>query len=229
MAERKYVAYYRVSTSKQGKSGLGLEAQRETVAQHLRTVPSKLVSEFTEVESGKRIDRPELAQALATCRRHGATLIVAKLDRLARNVEFTARLMNSGVEFVCCDNPHANRLTIHILAAMAEYEREQISHRTKAGLAAAKARGVNLGTKSNLTNEARAKGIMAASEARSRFADERAKDLENVIGEIKRDGCSTDYAIAAALNDRREPTLSGRGRWHPSTVSRLVKRLEWDQ
>ncbi len=136
--------------------------------------------------------------------------------------------MNSGVEFLCCDNPHANRLTIHILAAMAEYEREQISQRTKAGLAAAKARGVNLGTKSNLTTEARAKGVVAASEARSRFADERAKDLENVICEIKRDGCSTDYAIAAALNDRREPTLSGSGKWYPATVSRLVKRFGHD-
>lgn len=229
MNEGKYVAYYRVSTSKQGKSGLGLEAQRETVSQHLKLVPSILVTEFTEIESGKRTDRPELAQALATCRRHGATLIVAKLDRLARNVEFTARLMNSGVEFVCCDNPHANRLTIHILAAMAEYERDQISQRTKAGLAAAKARGVKLGTNSNLSDVARAKGVAAATEARCRFADERAKDLKTVIEEIKRDGCVTDYAIAAALNDRREPTLSGRGKWYPSTVSRLVKRLEPDQ
>lgn len=228
MTDGKYVSYYRVSTSKQGKSGLGLEAQRETVSKHLKSIPSNLIAEFTEVESGKRTDRPELAQALATCRRHGATLIVAKLDRLARNVEFTARLMNSGVEFVCCDNPHANRLTIHILAAMAEYEREQISQRTKAGLAAAKARGVNLGTKSNLTPGARKKGVAAAAEARIRYADERAKDLEVVIDEIREGGVQTAYGIALALNARHEPTLSNAGRWYPSTVSRLVKRLGLD-
>jgi len=225
MAEGKYVAYYRVSTSKQGRSGLGLDAQRETVSQHLKLVPSTLVTEFTEIESGKRSDRPELAQALATCRRHGATLIVAKLDRLARNVEFTARLMNSGVEFVCCDNPHANRLTIHILAAMAEYEREQISQRTKAGLAAAKARGVYLGTKSNLTEEARAKGVAEAAKARIRYADQRAKDLEPVVSEMRSDGIVSPYAMSKVLNDRGEPTLTGTGRWYPSTVSRLLGRL----
>ncbi|MBO6864175.1 MAG: recombinase family protein [Alphaproteobacteria bacterium] len=225
MGEAKYVAYYRVSTKRQGQSGLGLEAQRATVSHYLSSVPTHLVAEFTEIESGKRSDRPELAQALATCRRHGATLIVAKLDRLARNVEFTARLMNSGVEFVCCDNPHANRLTIHILAAMAEYEREQISQRTKAGLAAAKARGLNLGTKSNLTNAARSRGVIAAAETRAMIADEKAKDLEVILKEIRRDGAKTDYAVAVALNERDEPTLSGRGRWYPATVTRLVERL----
>ena len=225
MTEPKYVAYYRVSTQRQGKSGLGLEAQRATVAQHLNISPTKLIAEFTEIESGRRTDRPELAQALATCRRHGATLIVAKLDRLARNVEFTARLMNSGVEFLCCDNPHANRLTIHILAAMAEYEREQISARTKAGLAAARARGVNLGTKSNLTPEARAAGIANASKARQTNADRRASDMKPVIDDLLAQGLKTPYALAKALNERGEPTLRGQEVWYPKSVSRLLARL----
>src|ERR1041385_5272022 len=142
MATGKFIAYHRVSTQKQGRSGLGLEAQRQAVADFLNGGSWRLVEEFTEVESGKRDDRPVLAKALAACRVHKATLVIAKLDRLARNVEFTARLMNSDVDFVACDFPQANRLTIHILAAVAEHEREAISARTKAALAAAKRRGV---------------------------------------------------------------------------------------
>src|SRR3954466_11391511 len=141
VASGKWVAYYRVSTAKQGASGLGLEAQREAVAGYLNGGNWQLAAEFTEVESGRKNDRPELAKALAMCRRIGATLIIAKLDRLARNVAFVSNLMESGVEFVAADFPQANRLTIHILAAVAEHEREMISARTKAALAAAKARG----------------------------------------------------------------------------------------
>src|SRR5262245_46589441 len=137
----KYVAYYRVSTVRQGQSGLGLEAQQAAVAAFCEPIES-----FTEVESGKRSDnRPQLALAITACRRLKATLIVAKLDRLARNVAFVSTLMESGVDFVAADNPHATRLTVHILAAVAEHEREMISQRTKAALAAAKARGVRLG------------------------------------------------------------------------------------
>src|SRR4051795_3500540 len=135
MASGKWVAYYRVSTQKQGASGLGLEAQREAVAGYLNGGDWQLAAEFTEVESGRKNDRPELAKALVACRRIGATLIIAKLDRLARNVAFVSNLMESGVEVTAADFPTANRLAVHILAAVAEHEREMISARTKAALA----------------------------------------------------------------------------------------------
>jgi len=140
-----FVAYYRVSTDRQGQSGLGLEAQQKAVTEHVGRAGGDIVSTFTEVESGKRKDLPELLRALAMCRRIGAVLVIAKLDRLARNVHFVSGLMESGVEFVACDNSHANKLMIHILSAFAEHEREIISERTTAALRAAKARGVRLG------------------------------------------------------------------------------------
>src|ERR671910_966338 len=145
MAVGRFVAYYRVSTDKQGRSGLGLEAQREAVQSFLNGGSWTLAAEVTEVESGKRNDRPELDRALGLCRLYGATLVVAKLDRLARNVTFISKLMESGVDFVAVDFPQANRLTVHILAAVAEHEAAMISARTKAALAAAKARGVQVG------------------------------------------------------------------------------------
>ena len=139
-----FIAYYRVSTDRQGASGLGLEAQRAAVLQHVGT--GKLAAEYTEVESGKKhTNRPELLAALQECKRKKATLAIAKLDRLGRNVAFISALMESGADFVCCDNPHANRLMLHMLAAFAEHEAAAISQRTKAALAAAKARGVKLG------------------------------------------------------------------------------------
>src|SRR4051812_22591418 len=141
----KLVAYYRVSTKGQGESGLGLEGQTAAVAAFARGRGAEIVRTFQEVETGKRSDRPELIKALAHARRTRATLVIAKLDRLARNVAFPANLMDSGVDFVACDNPHANRLTIHILAAVAENEARMISERTKAALAAYKARGGVLG------------------------------------------------------------------------------------
>src|SRR5450755_2394469 len=140
-----YVAYYRVSTDRQGASGLGLDAQRTAVARHLNG-QGQLIGEYAEIESGRRhTNRPQLLAALAECRKRRAVLVIARLDRLARNVAFIANLMNSDVEFVAVDMPHANRLTIHILAAVAEYERDLISQRTKAAMAAAKARGIKLG------------------------------------------------------------------------------------
>src|SRR3954470_16957622 len=145
MAVGRFVAYYRVSTDRQGRSGLGLEAQREAVRCYLNGGNWVLADTVTEVESGKRNDRPELDRALGLCRLYGAPLVVAKLDRLARNVAFISKLMESGVEFVAADFPQANRLTIHILAAVAEHEAEMVSKRTKAALAAAKARGQRLG------------------------------------------------------------------------------------
>ena len=142
----RFVAYYRVSTARQGRSGLGLEAQREAVRVFMGGGTGELAEAFTETESGKHDDdRPQLARALEACRLTGAVLVIAKLDRLARNVHFISGLMNSDVEFVAVDMPSASRLTIHILAAVAEHEREMISQRTKAALAAAKARGIKLG------------------------------------------------------------------------------------
>jgi DNA invertase Pin-like site-specific DNA recombinase len=145
MAEGRFVAHYRVSTEKQGRSGLGLEAQRGAVEAFLNGGSWKLVAEFTEIESGKRADRPKLAEAVKAAKKHKATLVIAKLDRLSRNVAFIANLMEAGVDFVAVDMPHANKLTIHILSAVAEHEREMISQRTRAALAAAKSRGVRLG------------------------------------------------------------------------------------
>src|SRR3981081_2126213 len=141
----KFVAYFRVSTDKQGKSGLGLDAQRKAVLTHLDGGRWSLVQEFVEVESGKRNDRPELAAALSACKKHNAKLIIAKLYPLSRNLAFIATLMDSGVEFIAVDNPHANKLTVHILAAVAQHEREMIAQRTKDALRAAKARGQRLG------------------------------------------------------------------------------------
>lgn len=139
-----YVAYYRVSTDKQGQSGLGLEAQRDTVLRYVGA--SVLSAEFTEVESGKsHTNRPQLLAALDMCKRKKLTLVLAKLDRLGRNLAFIASLIDSGVEFVCCDNPHANKMTLQMLSVFAEFEREQTSARTKAALTAAKARGTRLG------------------------------------------------------------------------------------
>ena len=141
----KFISYLRVSTQRQGKSGLGMEAQREAVAGYLNGGKWTLIQEVVEVESGKRSDRPELARALSLCRLHRATLLVAKLDRLARNVAFISALMEAGVKFVAVDLPAANELTVHIMAAMAEYEAKAISARTRVALAAAKARGTQLG------------------------------------------------------------------------------------
>ena len=147
--EGRFVAYYRVSTEKQGRSGLGLEAQRRAVEAFLNGGSWKLVHEFTEIESGKRAERPMLAEAMRAAKKQKATLVIAKLDRLSRNVAFIANLMETGVDFVAADMPQANKLTIHILSAVAEHEREMISQRTRAALSAAKNRGVRLGNWTN--------------------------------------------------------------------------------
>ena len=220
----KFVAYYRVSTQRQGRSGLGLEAQQEAVASHLNGGDWKIVAEFTEVESGKRKDRPKLADALAACRIHRAKLIIAKLDRLARNVLFTSALMEAGVEFEAVDFPQANRLTIHILAAVAEHEAKVISERTKAALAAAKRRGVKLGgfrAGAKLTAKARQAGYKARAER----ADAKATDYAGVVAELQTAGVTSLAGIAAALNERGIPTASGRGTWQAVQVSRVLARI----
>lgn len=212
-----YVAYYRVSTDKQGKSGLGLDAQRAAVAGHLAG-RGDLLAEFTEVESGKKSDRPQLAEALAQCRRRKATLIIAKLDRLARNVAFIANLMESGVEFVACDMPNANRLTLHILAAVAEHEREMISTRTKDALAAAKQRGTRLGNPRPAASAARGRQTIAAQLAAHRQL------VQPLVAQLQEQGYSLRQ-IAGELNRRGVKTAWGR-QWAAATVSNVIKRAD---
>ena len=219
MAIGNFVAYYRVSTDKQGKSGLGLEAQRVAVEDFLNGGNWDLVEEFTEVESGSRKDRPELERAMAACRKHKATLVIAKLDRLARNVAFVANLMESGVEFVAVDMPQANKLTVHILAAVAEHEREMISQRTRDALAAAKARGVKLGNP-NIAM-ARAKGQLVIKSK----ADKHAQNILPVITAIRDAGVTSLRSIANALNQRGIETARG-GSWHAASVGRIIQRTQ---
>lgn len=226
MASGKYVAYYRVSTQRQGRSGLGLDAQRKAVADYLNGGRWKLVGEFTEVESGKRgVARPVLDQALAACRVHRATLVIAKLDRLARNVEFTAKLMNSDIEFVAVDFPQANRLTIHILAAVAEHEREAISQRTKIALAAAKRRNpaLKLGGHPERLRR-RTEGTRKSAAVRATTAKQRATDLLPVINAIRADGVTSAGGIATELNARGIPAIRG-GAWQAVQVLRILRRL----
>ncbi len=217
MANGKFISYLRVSTDAQGASGLGLEAQRSAVADYLNGGDWELVSEVVEVESGKNSDRPELAKALAACKKHKAVLVVAKLDRLSRSVAFLARLLEANVEFVACDNPHANKLMVHMLAAFAEHERDQISARTKAALQAAKARGVKLGGPK--LAEAQAKGQVS----QKADADKRAVNIMPVIREIQAAGVTSLNAIAQTLNARGVQTPRG-GQWFASSVKNLLAR-----
>jgi DNA invertase Pin-like site-specific DNA recombinase len=219
----RFVSYIRVSTAQQGASGLGLEAQREAVVRHVRTAQGVLVAEFTEVESGKKNDRPEIAAALAACRLRHASLVIAKLDRLARNVFFISSLMESGVDFVACDNPHATRLTIHILAAVAEHEREMISQRTIAALAAAKARGVRLGNPNLRPGDRRA--TRHANQVRRALADRHTRDVMVYIEAARAAGCSSLGELARALTARGIATPAGlREDWHPYQVKRILAR-----
>jgi DNA invertase Pin-like site-specific DNA recombinase len=224
------IAYYRVSTRQQGQSGLGLEGQRAAVVSYARQTGARIKSSYIEVESGKRADRPELAKALAHARRSRATLVVAKLDRLARNVEFLAKIMNSGVEFIACDNPAANRLTIHILAAVAEAEAKAISDRTKAALAAARARGTKLGSARPGHWEGREdrrlngleKARLASAQVISQRASEAYADLVPVMTRMKAQGLSL-REIAEQLNDEGHTTRRGRP-WNPMQVARVLER-----
>lgn len=219
MASGKFVTYYRVSTQRQGSSGLGLDAQRDAVRQFLNGGEWEIVGEFVEIESGKKTDmqRPQLAAALAMCKKHGAKLLVAKLDRLARNVHFVSGLMQAGVKFVAVDLPEANDLTIHIMAAFAEHEAKRISQRTKDALAVKKAQGHKLGNRTNL-NQAQAKGreTMVAS------ADAFAARTIPLISRLKTVGLSLN-GIAEQLNASGVATARG-GRWTAKAVSRIVCR-----
>jgi DNA invertase Pin-like site-specific DNA recombinase len=223
MANGKFVSYLRVSTPKQGRSGLGLEAQRSDVTNLLNGGRWALIAEVVEVESGKRADnRPKLAEALALCRVHGATLVIAKLDRLARNIHFVSGLMEAGVKFKACDMPEANELTVHIMAAMAEAEGKAISARTKAALAAAKARGTKIGgLRANSAQIGRTKGNPASVRARQKRAAARASDLMPIIDAMKADGAVSLGDLASRLNDRNIPAPRG-GAWSATQVMRLL-------
>jgi DNA invertase Pin-like site-specific DNA recombinase len=207
----KFISYLRVSTDRQGECGYGIDAQRKAVTDFLDGGSWQLLGEYVEVESGKRNDRPELAKALAVCKKHKARLVIAKLDRLARNVAFIANLMDGKVDFVCCDMPEATRLTIHVLAAVAEHEREMIAQRTKAGLQAAKARGVVLGGPK----------ISEINRTRQVAADSFAERLRPVLAEL---ADLSAQAVAKELNKRGITTAVG-GKWHAMQVHRVRERL----
>jgi len=221
----KFVSYCRVSTAKQGASGLGLEAQHETVRQYLAGSGGELIKEFVEVESGKNNDRPELAKALKRCQLTGATLLVAKLDRLSRDIHFITSLEKAGIEFTVCDFPTANKFTIHIFAALAQYERELISQRTKAALGAKKARGAVLGKPENLTRAAADQGRAKGRLAKTVKADLFAAQVGPTVQDYRTQGVSLN-GIADKLNTDHILTASGkRGTWTPTAVKNLLARL----
>lgn len=208
-----FVAYIRVSTDRQAASGLGLDAQRAAIEQYAARQGREIIEIYVEAESGKLKDRPQLNAALAQCRKTKATLLIAKLDRLARNVAFVSALMETGTEFVAVDAPFANKLMIHVLSAVAEWEREQISERTKVALAAAKARGVKLGTYGAVL------GAQKRAEA-NRFAE----TIRPAVIDAREAGCASLREYAAHLTASGVPTPNG-GRWHASNVSLLLRRL----
>ncbi|MEQ1933963.1 MAG: recombinase family protein [Fimbriimonadaceae bacterium] len=220
------VAYYRVSTAAQGRSGLGLEAQKQAVESLCASRGWEIIAPpFTEVESGKRANRPELAKALHRAKVTGATLVVAKLDRLSRNVAFLAALQESGVKFIAADMPEANELTVHIMAAVAQAERKAISKRTSEALQAAKARGQRLGNPNGAAALRRAqRGNTASLEAIKSAAADRAEQLRPVIDDMRSRGITSLSALAAALNDGGMITARG-GSWHASSVRNLLGRL----
>ncbi len=226
--QAKFVAYRRVSTQEQGRSGLGLEAQSAAVAKHVASVGGVLIASYVEVETGKRCDRPELAKALAHAKRSKAIFVVAKLDRLSRNAAFLCALLDSGVDVVACDNPSVNRLTLQILAVLAEDEARRISERTKAALAALKARGGKLGSARpghwKGKEDARLKGLeKARSVSRRVVQDRKQAAYADLVPSVKewRDGGLTLQAIADKLNGAGHTTRRGSS-WRPAQVQRLL-------
>lgn len=219
MTSGKFITYYRVSTQRQGVSGLGLDAQRDAVRQYLNGGSWEVVGEFVEIESGRKSDdqRPQLAAALAACKKHGAVLLVAKLDRLARNVHFVSGLMQAGVKFVAVDLPEANDLTIHVMAAFAEHEAKRISQRTKDALAAARARGAVLGA-------AGSANLRRNVEQRQREADVFAQKLRGVIGGMLARGL-TQRMMVTELNSLGVKAAKG-GSWSLGQLQRVMKRID---
>ena len=219
-----FVSYLRVSTERQGRSGLGLEAQRRAVADFLAGGGTwRHVAELVEVESGSRDSRPRLLEAMALCRLHGATLVIAKLDRLSRDAAFLLNLQKAGVRFVAADMPEANELVVGIMAVVAQAERKMISTRTKAALAAAKARGVQLGKPENLSN--REAGQVRSRARQTHRAKERVQDLAPVVAAVRAEGAVSLRQIAAALNARAIPAARG-GSWSAAQVQRVLAGIE---
>ena len=220
MANGRFIAYHRVSTQRQGASGLGLEAQKEAVNRFLNDGDWEVVGDYVEIETGKGADalakRPQLKAALAACRREGATLVIAKLDRLARNVHFVSGLMESKVKFVACDIPEANELTIHIMAAFAEHEAKRISQRTKDALAAAKRRGAVLG-------KAGAANLRPNIEERQKAANAFAEKLRPLFDGMRARGLS-QRAMVTELNGIGVPAPKG-GAWRLAQTQRIISRL----
>jgi len=221
MSDR-FVSYFRVSTDKQGRSGLGLEAQASAVAAYVDQRRGRVVESFTEVESGKRNDRPQLQKAIKYAKLQGATLLVAKLDRLSRSSTFINLLMDSQSRFVCADMPEANELTVRIMAAMAEHERKMISERTRAALAEAKKRGVKLGNPR--IHELRNYHPVEALNARLKKADEYAANMADVLEDMPED--LSLNGIAAELERREILTARGKSNWSATQVRNLKLRIE---
>ncbi len=220
----KFVAYYRVSTDRQGQSGLGLEAQRQLVQTFLNGGRWSLIGEFTEVESGtrKRLrERPMLAAALDLARKQKATLVVAKLDRLARDMEFISTLLNGKVPFVCADMPEADRTFLQMMAVFAEYEAKRISDRTTAALAALKRQGKKLGSPTPEIGSA--EGVRVIKAKADAYADKVGPVVRDII---KRSGAQTLRDIAQVLSARGIETPRGNTEWHASQVSNLLKRIK---
>lgn len=215
----KYVAYYRVSTARQGQSGLGLEAQQEIVMRFLNGGNWKMVAEYVEVESGKKNDRPQLQAAVDKCQETGATLVVAKLDRLSRNAAFLMTMRDSGVDFVVADMPEANKMTVGIMALMAEYERDQTAERTRRALAALKARGVKLGAPEAALRRA---GVVG-NEKKKAIAYANAEKTMKVIEELQEVGLTTLRQLSDGLQKRGIKTPAGKTKWYPQQVSNIIK------
>lgn len=223
MADGKWISYLRILTQRQGKSGLGLEAQRSAVTEFLNGGRWELVKELVEVESGKRSDRPELAAAIQLCRAYGAKLVIAKLDRLSRDAHFLLGLQEAGIDFACADMPTANRLTVGIMAMVAEEERRMISGRTKEALAAAKRRGVKLG--GTRGGKPTAKTRKLATEAIQARASAKAAEIAPVIAELQAAGITSQTGLAKSLTEKGIPTPRGGSQWKPTQVARVLERL----
>ena len=222
MGERQYVAYYRISRPHPAGSGSSFESQRSAVLRYVESHPGKIVEELAETESGRNDKRPQLMEALRICRMRRATLLIARLDRLSRNFALILNLCESDIDFVAVDLPEANRLTIHLLAAISEYEPKLISDRIKAALAVAKAHGVKLGGNHGLTRERIRKAQVAAANARTAVALERARDLGPLVWQLRREGKSC-RTIAREFEERGIKPFKGE-RWYDSTVKVILLR-----